>query len=152
MGRPVGRDRRRVVAEALVVREGYGHTWVVPEAETAAEATLRFLPSGDAEREEQLLQRLVTDVKELELGEVRFERAASEADEKSGLTPVEWVSVACSAGPVLVQLLQLAADWARRAKHPVEVRIGDDRLILGDATDAQQDKVIEAFLARHSTD
>jgi hypothetical protein len=125
----------------------------VPDDETRRDAILRFVPSGDVEREEQLLRRLVGDVEELEIGDVRLERAAGDSDEpKTGLTPVEWVTVACSAGPVLLQLLQLAAGWARRARHPVEVRIGEDRLILNDATQAQQDKVIEAFLARHSTD
>jgi hypothetical protein len=113
---------------------------------------LQFVPSGGAQREEDLLRRLHADVKELRLGPVDFARGGAEPDGKLGLGPVEWVTVILTAGRGLRELLRLAVDWSRRARQPVRVRIGGDELLLHDATDDQQDRIVDAFLARHGAD
>jgi hypothetical protein len=111
---------------------------------------LQFVPLGDASREEDLLRLLRADVVDRGLGEVGFEHAEVEkVDEKAGLGLIEWLTVALVAGRALRDLLHLAGEWARRAVHPVRVRIGQDELILHGATGDQQDAIIEAFFSRH---
>jgi hypothetical protein len=117
---------------------------------------LQFVPLDDAEEEEALLRRLGADVEELRLGAVDFEYAegaeGTEGERKAGAGPLEWLSVIPVAGRGLRELLRLAGDWVRRAKHPVRVRIGEDELVLDHVTMDQQDAIIEAFFARHRRD
>jgi hypothetical protein len=111
---------------------------------------LQFVTTEDSAREEDLLRRLSRDVTDLRLGVIDFKYADEETGEaKAAPGLIEWVSVALTAGPTLVELLRLAGDWARRARRPVRVRMGEDELVLDNATAEQQDAVIDAFLARH---
>jgi hypothetical protein len=116
---------------------------------------LQFVPAGGAgtagtaAREEDLLRRLGDDVIDLRLGAVDFTSTEDESgDAKGAAGALEWLAVAVTAGPSLVELLRLASDWTRRARQPVRVRIGKDELVLEQATPEQQEKIIEAFLAR----
>ncbi|HZN77479.1 MAG TPA: hypothetical protein VFC00_38175 [Micromonosporaceae bacterium] len=118
-----------------------------------ATVLLQFLPADDAPREEDLLRRLGADVKDLRLGAVDYRYAPPDPDDpKAGVGPAEWLTVVLTAGRGLRDLVRVAFDWVKRAKHPIRVRIGDDELVVDNATDEQQKAIIEAFLARHSTD
>lgn len=136
----------RVVATLFVTTD-------TPTVREDGRVLLQFVPTGDAEREEDLLHRLGSDVTDLRLGAVDFEYGQDETGErKAGVGLLEWLSVAVTAARGLGDLLRLAGDWARRARHPVRVRIGEDELVLDHATSEQQDAIIAAFLARHRTD
>jgi hypothetical protein len=115
---------------------------------------VRFLRAGGDGREDDLLRRLAADLKDLDLGDVGFRHASTDPAEppKAGATLLEWATVTMLAGRGLRELIRLAIDWSNAARRPVEVRIGKDRLVLGDATEEQQDRVIEAFFERHSAD
>ncbi|GIE59816.1 hypothetical protein Aoc01nite_52180 [Actinoplanes octamycinicus] len=114
----------------------------------------QFAAVGDPARAEDLLRELRGDIADRFRGELRpFDvpaaPVAAELPGKDAGAVAEWVGVATTSMPVLVDLLRLAAEWARRARNPIRVRLGDDELILDNATAAQQEKIIDAFLDRH---
>jgi hypothetical protein len=114
---------------------------------------MRFVVLDDSDQGEQLLRRLAVDARDLDVGSVRFEQAAPPADEpKSGQALAEWVSVVVTAAPTLLDVLRLARDWALRSSRSVQVRIGDDELVLSHVSDHQQDKIINEFFDRHRGD
>jgi hypothetical protein len=43
------------------------------------------------------------------------------------------------------------ADWAARSGRAVEITVDGDSLKLGRASREQQDRLVEAFLARHDS-
>ena len=114
---------------------------------------LQFVSNDDAKRQEEgekLLRLLAEEVEELRLGATSFEYAkVQEGEQKSGPGLLEWLSVVLVASPALRELLRLAGQWAHRAKHPVRVRVGENELVLGNATMDQQNVIIEEFFARH---
>ncbi|MEU4692272.1 hypothetical protein [Actinoplanes sp. NPDC023714] len=115
---------------------------------------LQFVTPGDPARAEDLLRELHHDVADLFRGELKpfLVTAPAPRDEvpaKDVTAVAEWVGVAATAAPVLIDLLRLAAEWAGRAKNPVRVKLGDDELVLGNATAEQQQKIVDAFVARH---
>ncbi|MBO0869500.1 MAG: hypothetical protein J2P15_13125 [Micromonosporaceae bacterium] len=112
---------------------------------------LQFIPVDERQREVELLARLKTGIEDLELGPVGVEHAPPDP-ETMGPGLIAWVTVVLAAGRGLRDLLKVAADWARRANNPVRVRIGDDELVLSHATSDQQDRLVEAFVRRHSAD
>jgi hypothetical protein len=77
----------------------------------------------------------------------------------SDTVPAAAKGVADIAGWLLVQLgpvglravLVKVADWVTRNDRVVEVSYGSDTLKLGRATREQQEKIIDGWLARHST-
>ena len=113
---------------------------------------IQFVSRGDVAEEEDRLRRFGADVDELGLGAVEHRYALAEDAKAGGPGILEWVNVAVTAGPGLMELLKLAGRWTRSEKHPVRVRLGDDELVLDDATEAQQDAIVAAFLARHPGD
>ena len=74
-------------------------------------------------------------------------------------TPTGAKGAGAVAGWLLVQLgpkalravLAKVADWAARNNREVEVSYGEDKLKLSRATRAQQDRIIDGWLARHPT-
>lgn len=113
----------------------------------------QFVATGDPARAEDLLRELRGDIADRFRGELTpFVVPAVALDDevpgKSAGEIAEWVGVATTTAPVLVDLLKLAAEWARRAKNPVRVKLGDDELVLDNATAEQQDRIINAFLER----
>jgi hypothetical protein len=113
----------------------------------------QFVVTGDPARAEDLLRELRGDIADRFRGELTpfAVPAAAPDDEVPGKAAgeiAEWVGATATATPVLVDLLKLAAEWARRAKNPVRVKFGDDELVLDNATPEQQDRIITAFLER----
>jgi hypothetical protein len=47
-------------------------------------------------------------------------------------------------------VLRAVAGWAARTGHRVEVSYGEDRLIVKGVTSAQQEQIIDDFIARHA--
>jgi hypothetical protein len=67
-------------------------------------------------------------------------------------------SIGALVGGLLVRLgkvvkvqvvVKLAREWATRTDRTVRVSIGGDELVVTGANTAQQDRIIEAWLARH---
>jgi hypothetical protein len=66
-------------------------------------------------------------------------------------TMAGWLVVHFGSAELLQRVVACVADWANRNRRSVEVSFGSDVLKLTGATPAQQEKIIEAWLARHST-
>lgn len=116
-------------------------------------AVLLQLVPADADRpDEDLVRRLRADLRSHDLGTVGLRHLPPDPDGKSGLGPVEWVTVLLSAGRGLRDLLGVAFDWVRSTRRPIRVRIGGDELVLDNVSADQQERIIEAFFARHRSD
>lgn len=113
---------------------------------------LQFTGPDIRQRGDKPLRLLAADVKGQELGNVGFAYLPPPEDNKGAEGVVEWVGVGLAAGYLLRDLLRLAMDWSRRERRPVLVRLDGDEILLGDATEDQQDDLVEAFLARHGGD
>lgn len=113
---------------------------------------LRFAGPDDGRRGDKPLRLLADDVKGQRLGTVEYAYAPPPQDAMAGEGAIQWVGVGLAAGYLLRDLLRLAMDWSRRERRPVVVQIDGDELMLGDATDDQQSKLIDAFVARHGGD
>jgi hypothetical protein len=50
----------------------------------------------------------------------------------------------------LRSVLAAVAAWAARTEHSVEVSYGEDRLVVNEATSAQQERLIDDFITRHA--
>jgi hypothetical protein len=86
----------------------------------------------------------------LDVAEVEFPLRESVATEAKGLGQVAGDLVVWLGPAGVGAVLARTADWARRGRRMVEVNVGGDSLKLGQASREQQDRLVEAFIARHS--
>lgn len=61
----------------------------------------------------------------------------------------EIVVTLATSGQALVALARALTDWLARGRRGVVLELGGDRLELDSATARQQERLLEAFLARH---
>jgi hypothetical protein len=61
-----------------------------------------------------------------------------------------WLSAALAAGrgPALVAYLR---QWSTRTRHTIVITYGDESLNLTNATDAQVEKIVDSWTARHAS-
>ena len=52
--------------------------------------------------------------------------------------------------PHLRSVVDVVRAWSRRSRSTVTVTIGDESIVVGGATDAQADRLIDLFVDRHS--
>lgn len=112
---------------------------------------LQVYPAAGDEAEDlaELAGRLSAELLDLDVQDV--DRLPSEAipEGAKGVAAVAgWLAV--KLGPeTLRAVLAKVADWAIRNDRTVEVSYGDDSLKLDRATRQQQEKIVNAWLARH---
>ena len=109
--------------------------------------------SGEAEVEEilDLTQALRLELLELDVDAVTAPDGPEEPDAK-GLTALAgWLVVHLGSRESLRSVIDTLRSWAGRQRCDVEVSLGGDVLKLSAVTSDQRDKIIDAWLAQHST-
>jgi hypothetical protein len=110
---------------------------------------VQFIAAADAD-DQALLLHLGHDAEELEFGGVDYRYVETVPGmQKPDIGLIEWIGVTLAAGRTLRELLQLAVEWAQRAKCPVRVRIRDDVIVLDDTSEDQRNTLIQGFIDRH---
>lgn len=110
-------------------------------------------PGADHERQDRLARRLRAEIAEADIERVvaggGSDRPAGAKAGGLGNLGQLLVTVTASGG-ALARLVGLLADWLKRqpGNERLTVSIGDDRIELHPTADQQQ-KIVEAFLARH---
>jgi hypothetical protein len=106
-------------------------------------------PEDDAGELAELAGWLRVELLSLDVQEVDQPSVEALPSGAKGVAAVAgWLAV--QLGPeALRAVLAKVADWATRNDRVVEVSYGGDTLKLGRATREQQEKIIDAWLARH---
>jgi len=110
-------------------------------------------PDEDAEELAGLARRLRALLLDLDVDSVGPLAADADADEEGakGLGAVLGALVVQFGGAGgLGSVLAAVAGWAARTGHSIEVRYGEDRLVVKGVTSAQQERIIDDFITRHS--
>jgi hypothetical protein len=92
---------------------------------------------------EELLELEVSDVRPLE------PEAAPEGAKGLG-TIAGWLVVQLGSGEGLRAVVDLLRGWAGRSRREVEVSIGGDTLKVAGISSEEQERIIDAWLARHA--
>ena len=118
----------------------------------AADVVLRVQPWSDGDDAElaDLTQRLRTRLLDLDVDAVDPVADISPAEGAKGLeTLIGWLAVRLGK-EALRTVIGEVVDWATRAGHTVEVSYDGDSLKVSGVTSAQQERIINDFLARHA--
>lgn len=92
---------------------------------------------------EELLELDVTDIRPLDA------EAAPEGAKGLG-TIAGWLAVQLGSGEALRTVVEVVRGWVGRSHREVEVSIGGDTLKVSGASSAEQERIIDAWLARHA--
>jgi hypothetical protein len=111
---------------------------VLPEAGSGPQALEKL-------RESLTRQLAEVDVESLDT----VEQDEVPGDAKGLSVLAGWIAVQVSLRN-LGRLVQSVADWASRNNHAVEIRYGKDTIIVSGVTSAQQEKLVDEWLDRHS--
>lgn len=113
-------------------------------------------PDADAAEAAELTRRLRAHLLTLDVDsaehapETTPEEAQYGAVAKGAAEVGSWLLVRLGTATGLRTVLTALSGWATRAGHRVEVRYGDDILIVDRATSAQQERLIDDFVTRHT--
>lgn len=119
---------------------------------TAGDVVLKVQPASDGDNADlaELTQRLRTRLLDLDVDAVDPVADISPAEGAKGLeTLVGWLAVRLGK-EALRQVIGEVVAWATRANHTVEVSYQGDSLKVSGVTSAQQERLINDFLARHA--
>ncbi len=106
-------------------------------------------PDGDAEELTELTRRLRSELLSLDVQSVEPLIVDGTPENAKGVEEMTgWLTVHLGLEG-LRALLAKVVEWALRNDRTVEVSVGSDVLKLGRATREQQEKIIDAWLARH---
>ena len=109
-------------------------------------------PDGDAEELAELLQGLRGQLLELDVDSVE---PVSDKDLPAGAkglgTLAGRLAVKLGTGKGLRAVIAAVREWSSRTGRTVEISYGSDVLKLTGATTEQQDKIIDAWVARHAS-
>jgi Effector Associated Constant Component 1 len=117
--------------------------------------TVQVLPFADGDLEEltALTARLRDELLELDVAGVDDVPAPDVPGDAKGVGAVTgWLVVQLGAAGGARALLEIVRQWVTRTRHEVEVTWGGDSLKVSGVSSAQQEKIIDAWLARHSAD
>jgi hypothetical protein len=133
IGRPVAAEGRRFMghADALI---------------------LQIEPTSDGDDEElaRLTQRLRRQLLEMDVDSVEPLTDTAGSDREKGLGAlVGWLAVRFGTEG-LRAVVGAVVSWATRTGHSVELRYGDHVLKVDGVTSAQQERLINDFLAQHA--
>jgi len=113
-------------------------------------------PDADAAETAELTRRLRAHLLTLDVdsaerapGEAAPEKGEPGAIAKGAAEVGNWLLVRLGTATGLRTVLTTLSGWVTRSGHRVEVRYGDDTLIVDRATSAQQERLIDDFVARH---
>jgi hypothetical protein len=108
------------------------------------------LPDGDDEELSELTQQLRAQLLELDVDSVDLVAGTSAPGGAKGLeTLIGWLAVRFGTEG-LRTVIAAVAGWAARTRHDVEMTWDGDTLKVSGVTSAQQERIINDFLARHA--
>jgi hypothetical protein len=108
------------------------------------------LPDGDDEELSELTQQLRAQLLELDVDSVDLVVGTSAPGGAKGLqTLIGWLAVRFGKEG-LQTVVAAVAGWAGRTRHDVEMTWDGDTLKVSGVTSAQQERIINEFLARHA--
>ncbi len=125
-------------------------------AEDAVQLKVQLgLKDGDAEELATLAQRLVAELKELEVESVELGRQEVPPGAMSG-PGIDWgtvlVTLAASGGVLTTLINLIQARLTRDERRSVTVEIGGDKLVLTGVSSEQQQQLIDEWLKRQAKD
>jgi hypothetical protein len=116
--------------------------------------TLHIEPGQTDDREAliELTQRLRGELLELDVKNVKSVEEDAAPDNAKGLMEVAgWLAVQFGAWDGLSQVVSVLKSWTLRTNRTVELTIAGDTLKIGGLSPEHQEKLIDAFIARHAT-
>ncbi|WP_232660850.1 effector-associated constant component EACC1 [Pseudonocardia sp. TRM90224] len=117
---------------------------------------MRLQPQDDLEDEERerLARQLGAELRELDIDSLTAlgDRRAPAGAKGDPFTWGEWLITLSAGGGVFTTILATLLGWLgrNRAGHTVKVTIDGDTLELTGATSEEQQRMVEAFVQRHS--
>jgi hypothetical protein len=109
------------------------------------------VPGGDPDELLEVTGRLREELLELDVAAVDPVSEATAPDHAKGLaTLAGWLAVQVGTVNGLRAVVGLVRGWAARTNREVEVSCGGEVLKVTGVTSAQQEKIIDAWLARHA--
>lgn len=112
---------------------------------------VRAAPEDDEDELAALARRLRALLLDLDVDSVVSLAADADAAGTKGLEALlGGLVVRFGAVDGLRSVLAAVATWAARTGHSVQVSYGEDRLVVNEATSAQQEQLIDDFIARHA--
>jgi Effector Associated Constant Component 1 len=114
-------------------------------------------PESDPEVRERLIRQLRAELSELDVESADLAAGGPAPDNAKAADPVSLgaIVVALSAsGGVFTSVVETLRDWLGRhsGRHRIAVTIDGDTIELEQATAAQQDELVRAYVHRHSGD
>jgi hypothetical protein len=110
------------------------------------------VPGGDEDELMDFAGRLRTELLELDVAAVDPVSEATAPEQAKGLaTLAGWLVVQFGSINGLRSVVDVVRGWAARTNRVVEVNYGGDVLKLTGVTSAQQEKIIDDWLARHAS-
>jgi hypothetical protein len=116
--------------------------------------TLHIEPRGndDLEAMTELTQRLRGELLELDVKNVRSVEEEAAPDNAKGIMEIAgWLAVQFGAWDGLRQVISVLRSWTIRTNRTVELSIAGDTLKIGGLSPEHQEKLIDAFIARHAS-
>lgn len=108
-------------------------------------------PDGDAEELAELLRGLRGELLDLDVDSVEPVEDKDLPDGAKGLGALAGhLAVKLGTGKGLRAVIAAVREWSSRTGRTVEISYGSDVLKLTGATTEQQDKIIDAWVARHA--
>jgi hypothetical protein len=112
---------------------------------------IEAVPEDDDDELFKLTSRLRDELLELEVSGVAPVTEATAPDDAKGLaTLTGWLLVHFGSVSALHGIFAAIRDWSAGAKREVEVTLDGDVLKVSRISAAQQEKIIDVWLARHS--
>jgi hypothetical protein len=112
---------------------------------------VRAAPEDDEDELAALARRLRALLLDLDVDSIVSLAADADAEGTKGLeTLLGGLVVRFGTADGLRSVLAAVAAWAARTEHSVEVSYGEDRLVVNEATPAQQERLVDDFIARHA--
>ena len=120
---------------------------------TGIDVLVQVRPTGDEETDELLdvTDGLREELLTLDVDAVRPVEARDAPDGAKGLAAIAgWLAVQLASAEGLRAAVDALKGWATQRRREVEVTIGGDTLKLSGVSADEQERIIDAWIARHS--
>lgn len=112
---------------------------------------VQAVPDGDSEELREITGRLRAELLDLDVTSVDPVSEATAPEHAKGLaTLAGWLVVQLGTIEGLRAVVAAIRGWATRTNREVEISYGGDVLKLSGVSSAQQEKIIDAWLAKHA--
>jgi len=123
-------------------------------AEDAIHICVEVVAAAGDEDVGQLTRQLIDEASAAGIGQVRPVRVSplSSARKELEIDPISSLLITLTTSPeVVAQALQLLRAWLHRGRgHQLKVSIDGDEIVLLNATDDQQERLVDTWISRHS--